>query len=257
MQFAALQWLWLRSAVKRHRALTAVIVVALALAAYGAPPDVPPQAPWLPLVTALGGGSIGALIIRALMIRSQRREMNANAAKSEADAIETSARTARDVMAELDELWGKWRDERDRADRLDSEVRQLREIVSVVLTANRVRDPNAFGAMFDLEAITFGVIFASSLGGRFERVNRGLCRLLGRTKDEIQRIGWLGLVAPEDLEKTRAMQAATHYGPVRDFHTNFVHADGSLVPLNWHALSYEDGTTMAFAFPARRAEDIG
>lgn len=240
--------------------LTVVAILVFASAAYATQGSNSADLPsWVVLsVAMIGSGGISAILANVLTSRAQRRQQNASAASSEADAVATSAETTRNILAELDDLYGKLRAERERADRFETEVRHLRQIVSASLAANRVREAESFANLFDLERIDFGVVFMSAGGGRFERINRAFCRLLGRTGEDIIDGGWEGLVDPRDLEKTKAAEAAAHLGPVRDFRNRLIRHDGTSMAFSWDALSYEDGSTIAFAFPARseRAADL-
>lgn len=172
--------------------LTALVVLlgAISTCAFATQHDLTADVPqWLTFVVTLaGGGGITALA----MFGARRRETNANADKLSAEADAARIETKRNLFDEIDDLYAKWRTERERADRLELEVRQTRELMAVVIAANRMRDTSAFTALFDLDFVDFGVVVSSSDGGRFEYVNRGLCRMLGRSKEEIIRIGWQG-----------------------------------------------------------------
>lgn len=84
--------------------------------------------------------------------------------------------------------------------------------------------------------------------GRFHRVNPAFTRVLGHDKKVITESGFLHLVHPEDINKTReAMRRLGTGSDVLDFVNRYRCADGSYRWLEWRAVPYEDGMICALA----------
>ncbi|HEX6458190.1 MAG TPA: PAS domain S-box protein [Thermoleophilaceae bacterium] len=85
-----------------------------------------------------------------------------------------------------------------------------------------------FRSLFENAAVGMAVIDAD---GGFVQTNPAFCRLLGRSKEELGRLGWDDVVHPEDrqLAGTRRARLLSGAGDFSPLETRFVHADGNTV----------------------------
>lgn len=91
---------------------------------------------------------------------------------------------------------------------------------------NQARDQ--FGLAFDMAATGMAVM---SLDGRFIRVNRALCELLGRSEKELLATSWQAVTHPEDLEVALGFIRTAMSGASTSFHSEmrYLRSDGDVM----------------------------
>ena len=105
------------------------------------------------------------------------------------------------------------------------------------------------------------LICIATLEGRFIKTSDSFSNLLGFSKEELQKIPFIDLIHPEDLEPTyNIMGVLSKGGSVVDFQNRFRNKDGNYLDLSWKAkINVEDYLIYASAIDISRqkeAEDI-
>lgn len=175
----------------------------------------------------LGGGLVGALTA-VLKLRYDR------------------TKTERDLFDEVPALRSRTLAAEERAEASERECRQLREQVARVpagLIAGRLEDLNGLARWFD--GFTEPIVASSSEdGGSIIYANPAFYAAIGRPKAEILGSAWRSILHPDDGRKTRSVEAAAWYEPVRNFGNRYKHADGHWIPLVWNCDAYAKGLTL-------------
>lgn len=182
--------------------------------------------PWAQILLALFGGS--GVVSTVWSIRR------------------THAQDAGDLFDEVPKIRARAIAAEERCEELDREVKKLREQVlrvPVALMAGRLEDLNGLAKWFD--GFTEPIVASSSeQGGSLIYVNPAFCAALSRDKAELLGLAWRALLHPVDARRTRAVEAAAHYEPARNFGNRFLHGDGRYRPLVWNCDVYTRGLTL-------------
>lgn len=85
-------------------------------------------------------------------------------------------------------------------------------------------------------------VAVAGVDGRFQQVNRTLCEMIGRTEDEVLRLGMSEITHPEDIAETRAQVSAFLASDADYFQCDkrFVHQDGHTVWVSVTATAVRD-----------------
>jgi PAS domain S-box-containing protein len=93
------------------------------------------------------------------------------------------------------------------------------------------------------------LICIATLEGRFIKTSDSFTNLLGFSKEELQKIPFIDLIHPEDLESTyNIMEVLSKGGSVVDFQNRYRNKDGNYLILSWKAnLNIDDNLIYASA----------
>lgn len=205
----------------------------------------------------VGGGGIGGLVVRAIMLRPERRKLNVDTLESSVEIINTLMDRVRildaDVVkakADVNAARSEAHSASERADAFWTEVKALREqfaAATLSMAASRIEALGDFADMWDL--LDVPVVFTSE-GGRWDLVNVAMCRAIGASRDELLGFGWQRHVV--DLDDTMQEEAAAARRRVWGYTNEWRHAtETRTFWMEWYASAYKERKTMAFAFPAR------
>jgi PAS domain S-box-containing protein len=122
-----------------------------------------------------------------------------------------------------------------------------RDITDLKLTEQELREREArFHTLF-----TYSVagILLSSADGRIFAANPAACRMLGRSEEEIRRIGRAGIVEENDPQLLALLRARERQGYASG-EMNFLRADGTLLPVQISSAKFEskDGLRTSIVF---------
>lgn len=105
------------------------------------------------------------------------------------------------------------------------------------------KSENRFRGAFEDSAIGMGItsIEENSMG-RWIKVNRSLCEMLGYTEDELLSLTFMQVTHPDDLARDLAAQAETLQGGTGTYRIEkrYIHKDGSIVWINLNVSLIKD-----------------
>jgi len=218
------------------------------------------------IVTVLSGGA-GAL----LMFRVQRRKTAAEARSIEATAALTEDDTLRRRFTDIEDLRTRVIKSEDHARLTDQDnavlkrdnaelkdrVARLERAIPMTIAAGRLDDYASLADLFDLSADPW-VFTAPNNDGTLLWVNTAFCKLLGRQREDILRLGWRQLIDPRDIPATTAAEATAWTERVWGHVNRYLHADGHPVLLKWYCPMYKGGVTLSYVsvISPRRRDDF-
>ena len=221
------------------------------------------------------GASLGSLFagggVSWLKLRFDQRKLSAETRSLNADAASTEAATESTLFDAIEDLRRRFISVEKHAadcDRENAELRRdntalsdritrLEEAMPMALVAARLED---YASLADLlDCITNPLVVSTpNNDGTLVWVNKAFCEALGRTREEILRIGWRGLIDPRDIRETSVMEAMAWSDRIWGFVNRYKHSDGSLVTFKWKCPAYKAGVTLSYVevVPMRRKDDV-
>lgn len=213
----------------------------------------PASPDWYGIGVALAGASGGGLAGTLLTLWRQRR-------KSGAETLAAEAATSEGLFAQVMQLRTEWAAEKSKRDECERNCAELKESVRVanekieritaMLPSLRIEEllrkmSSPLLAVIS-DASDGWVISDPSDGGRWLYVNEYMERALKRTNADACEIGWRGLIDPEDLDRTIAVET-NQWGETVSCVNRYVCPDASRVQFRWKGMLYSSGIALSRA----------
>lgn len=201
--------------------------------------------------TAVLGSAVLAAAITSLV------QWLATRRKASVEATATDVATSAALFEEVIRLRSRILDAEHRASKCDEENQQMRSRIErmeialpLAIAAKRLKDLSGLGDLLNLLRDPI-VVTTIAAGGTIIWVNDAFCEVLARTREEIIRIGWRGLIHPDDLSTTEATETMNWDRPTWGFVNRYMRADGRAVWFRWFCPPYsdDDGATISLARP--------
>lgn len=181
--------------------------------------------------------------------------------ETEARATDALSRLLGDFNTLRDKLEASEDSEEDCQSKLAKMRAELAECMTRLARINERRESNESGRPYlalsekvmrvslstqrVLNACRDGIVISDRReNGKFRFVNAAFARQLGRTPDEILRIGWQALIHPEDAEAALEVEGDA-WADGGETKNRYRHADGTYVTLLWHFSNYEGGAALS------------
>ena len=188
------------------------------------------------------GGGLLAALVALRRVGAERRNLNASA-DSQIEATElrrwTDLRTVREELIRSE----------DRRRELEAAKAALEERLQrgpAALIAEALADLNGLRLLFDMIETPM-VVSTSADSGTFVYVNPAFAERLGRTADDIVRLGWRAIIHNDDLPETEHVETSAWTTDVWGYVNRYIHADGSVVWCRWFCRSYRRAGRMTIA----------